>query len=115
MDLLREIERKRKEAFAWFSAHDSKAYKAVAEMEGPVMSDGALRRKEKELIATGISVVMDCESCMQWHIERAAEHGATIEEILEAVDVAIMMGNGATTVRARFVMDVVKDVFGDNA
>ncbi len=111
MDKLREIERKRQEAFAWFTAHQSKGYKAVADMEAPIMSDGALSRRHKELIAAGISVVIDCESCMQWHIEKAVEHGATLEEVVEAVDVAIMMGNGATTVRARFAMDVMKDVF----
>ncbi|MDD5645619.1 MAG: carboxymuconolactone decarboxylase family protein [Candidatus Bipolaricaulis sp.] len=113
MDKLREIERKRKEAFSWFMAHKSRGYRAVSEMDEPIMSDGALTRKHKELIAVGISVTIDCESCMQWHIEKAAEHGATLEEILEAVDVAIMMGNGAATVRARFAMDVMKDVFGD--
>ena len=79
------------------------------------MSDAALSRKHKELIAVGISVTIDCESCMQWHIEKAVEHGATFEEILEALDVAIMMGNGATTVRARFAMDVMKDVFPNRA
>jgi AhpD family alkylhydroperoxidase len=114
-DKLREIERKRKEAFTWFMAHKSKGYKAVADMEEPVMSDAALSRKHKELIAVGISVTIDCESCMQWHIEKAVEHGATFEEILEALDVAIMMGNGATTVRARFAMDVMKDVFPNRA
>jgi AhpD family alkylhydroperoxidase len=111
VDKLREIEQKRKEAFTWFTAHRSKGYQAVADMEGPIMSDAALSRKHKELVAVGIAVTIDCESCMQWHIEKAAEHGATLAEILEAVDVAIMMGNGAATVRARFAMDVMKDVF----
>jgi len=115
MDRLREIECKRKEAFTWFTAHKSKGYKAVADMEEPVMSDAALSRKHKELIAVAISVTIDCESCMQWHIEKAVEHGATFEEVLEALDVAIMMGNGATTVRARFAMDVMKDVFPNRA
>ncbi len=115
MDRLREIEKKRKEAFSWFMAHRSKGYKAVSDMEEPIMSDGALARKHKELVAVGISVAIDCESCMQWHIEKAVEHGATLEEVLEAVDVAIMMGNGAATVRARFAMDVMKDVFGEKA
>jgi len=111
MDKLREIERKRKEAYSWFITHKSKAYKAVSDMDEPIMSDAALSRKHKELIAVGISVAIDCESCMQWHIEKAVEHGATLAEVLEAVDVAIMMGNGASTVRARFAMDVMKDVF----
>jgi AhpD family alkylhydroperoxidase len=115
MDKLREIERKRKEAYSWFTAHKSKGYKAVSDMDDPIMSDAALSRKHKELIAVGISITIDCESCMQWHIEKAVEHGATLAEVLEAVDVAIMMGNGATTVRARFAMDVMKDVFGETA
>ena len=111
MDKLREIERKRKEAYSWFIAHKSRGYKAVSDMDEPIMSDAALSRKHKELIAVGISVTIDCESCMQWH----TEHGATLEEVLEAIDVAIMMGNGAVTVRARFAMDVMKDVFGATA
>lgn len=59
----------------------------------------------------GISVVMDCESCMQWHIEQAAEAGASMQEVLEAVEVGIEMGGGRTTVSARFALDVMEDVF----
>ncbi len=59
----------------------------------------------------GISVVMDCESCMQWHIEQAAEAGASMQEILEAVEVGIEMGGGRATVSARFALDVMEDVF----
>ena len=75
------------------------------------LADGALGQREKELIAVGISVVVNCESCMQWHIEQAAQHGATLEETIEAIDVAIEMGGGPATVAARFAMDVIVDVF----
>src|SRR5205823_6518153 len=47
--------------------------------------------KAKELIADGISVVINCESCMQWHIEQAARAGASQQEMLEAVEVAMEM------------------------
>ncbi len=59
----------------------------------------------------GISVVMDCESCMQWHIEQAAEAGASMQEVLEAFEVGIEMGGGRATVSARFALDVMEDVF----
>ena len=68
--------------------------------------------KTKELIAIGISVRIDRESCMQWHIERAAQAGATCEEILEAVEVGIEMGGGPTTVSARFALAVMEELFG---
>ena len=74
---------------------DSAVYKAFLEMERAAFSEGALPRKQsKELIATGISVVVDCESCMQWHIEQAKHAGAMKEEALEALEVAMEMGGG---------------------
>lgn len=49
---------------------------------------------------------IDCESCMQWHIEQAAAAGATYDELLEAVEVGIEMGGGPATVSARFALQV---------
>ena len=77
------------------------------------MSDGALTRKHKELIAIGISVTIDCESCMQWHIEQAAQTGAGRQEVLEAVEVGIEMGGGRATVSARFALEVMDKVFAE--
>ena len=45
-------------------------------MERAAFADGALPKKQKELIAIGISVVKNCESCMQWHIEQAVSRAA---------------------------------------
>jgi alkylhydroperoxidase/carboxymuconolactone decarboxylase family protein YurZ len=50
-------------------AHDfylkrSKVYRSFVEMEKNTYTEGALSKKEKELIAIGISVVTNCESCM---------------------------------------------------
>ncbi len=115
MDELRRITRKRKEAYTWFLAHKSKGYRAIVDMEAAVYPDGAVSRKHKEMMATAIAVVINCESCMQWHIEKAAEAGATVEELIEAIDVAIEFGAGPATVAARFAMDVIKDVYGEDA
>jgi AhpD family alkylhydroperoxidase len=82
-------------------------------MEQAAYADGALPKKTKELIAIGISVQMDCESCMQWHIDQAAACGATLPEILEAVEVGIEMGAGRVTVSARFALDVIERAFPD--
>ena len=80
-------------------------------MEKAAFAHGALSRKTKELIAVGISVVIDCESCMQWHIEQAAKAGASMQEGLEAVEVGIEMGGGPATVSARFALEVMEDVY----
>ncbi len=88
-----------------------KTYKAFLDMEKAAFSDGALPKKIKELIAVGISVAIDCESCMQWHIEQASQSGADMRETLEAVEVGIEMGGGPATVSARFALEVMESVY----
>jgi AhpD family alkylhydroperoxidase len=108
MDKLDEISHTRKRAHQRLLSLKSKVYQSFLEMEQATYVDGALAKKTKELIAIGISVLMDCESCMQWHIEQAAACGATQEEILEAVEVGIEMGAGRVTVSARFALQVME-------
>jgi len=107
MDKLEEISTKRRNSHARMIALKSKVYSGFLEMEKAAFSDGALRKKHKELIAVGISVVRDCESCMQWHIEQAAAAGASFEEVFEAIEVGIEMGGGPATVSARFALEVM--------
>ena len=111
-DKFDEINRQRKEANTLLAKLNSKVYKAFLEMEKVTFCDGALSRKNKELIAAAIGVVTNCESCMQWHIEQAKNEGATIQEVLEAVEVAIEMGIGPATVNARFALEVMEKNYG---
>jgi len=112
VDKLKEMSRRRKTAHQKLLARKSRVYEAFVRMEQAAFADGALARKHKELVAVGISVVIDCESCMQWHIEQAAQAGATEAEVFEAVEVGIEMGGGPATVSARFALEVMDSVFG---
>ena len=85
------------------------------ELEKAAFSDGALKKRGKELIAIGISVRINCESCMQWHIEQAAAAGASYDEVLEAVEVGIEMGGGPATVSARLALQVKEEVYENNS
>jgi AhpD family alkylhydroperoxidase len=107
MTALETISEKRRKAHSQLLALQSKVYAGFLAMEKAAYADGALPKKHKELIALGISVVKNCESCMQWHIEQAALSGASFEEVLEAIEVAIEMGGGPATVSARFALDVM--------
>ncbi len=113
MDKLAAITERRKACHARLLKLDSKVYKAFVAMEEATFRDGALSKKQKELIAVGMSVMKDCESCMQWHIEQAAKAGASFREVLEAVEVAIEMGGGPATVSARFALEVMDSVFAE--
>jgi AhpD family alkylhydroperoxidase len=104
---IERIIKKRKQAHSFYS-RKSKVYQSFVEMEQTTYKDGSLSKLQKELIAIGISVVINCESCMEWHIKQALDGGATEDTIIEAIEVGIEMGGGTATVSARFAMNVLE-------
>jgi len=44
---------------------------------------------------------------MEWHIKEALNSGASEDQILEALEVAIEMGGGPATVSSRFALKVL--------
>lgn len=106
-DKLREMSLSRKKAHSTMLEKKSKVYESFLQMEETTYREGELKSKVKELIAVGISVVINCESCMQWHIEQAAQKGAAEKEIIEAIEVGIEMGGGPATAYARFALEVL--------
>jgi AhpD family alkylhydroperoxidase len=115
MSRIEEIRELRQQAHRQLLDAKSKVYEAFLAMERATYVDGALPKKTKELIAIGISVVIDCESCMEWHITQAARAGATRAEVLEAVEVGIEMGGGPATVSARFALEAMEVILREAA
>ena len=62
------------------------------------LKSGALDPKTKELIALGIAITVRCDGCISYHIHDALKAGASKEEIVETVSVAILMGGGPSVV-----------------
>jgi AhpD family alkylhydroperoxidase len=103
---IEKIIKTRKKAHTYYSGK-SDVYRAFVEMEQKTYKDSALSKLHKELIAIGVSVVINCESCMEWHIKQAIDGGATEDILIEAINVGIEMAGGPATASARFAMNVI--------
>ncbi|MBU2647592.1 carboxymuconolactone decarboxylase family protein [bacterium] len=79
-----------------------KTYKSFLEVEAIAFKDGALSKKQKELMALAISIVTKCEPCIEWHAQQAFLSGASDDEIYETIDVSIEMGGGPAAAYARY-------------
>jgi AhpD family alkylhydroperoxidase len=64
-----------------------------------------LGNKTRELIALAVAVTRQCDGCITIHTDAAIRQGATQEEIVEALGVAIAVNAGATLVYSTRVMD----------
>src|SRR5262245_27987738 len=58
----------------------------------------ALDAKTRELIALAVAVTVRCDGCIATHAEGARKHGATKDEITEALGVAVTVNAGAALV-----------------
>lgn len=68
---------------------------------------GQLDAKTRELIALAVSVTMRCDGCITVHTGEALKHGATREEVAEALGVAVALNAGAAMVYSARVMDAI--------
>lgn len=71
---------------------------------------GALDTRTKELIALAIAVATHCDDCIAFHTSSALKAGATQEEILEMLGVAVFMGGGPALMFATHVMEAVEEL-----
>lgn len=74
-----------------------KAFSGIAQA---ALKGGALDTKTKELIALGIAVAIRCDGCIAFHAEAAVKQGATREEVMETMGMAIYMGAGPSVMYA---------------
>ena len=78
-----------------FFALDDRAY------EG-----GALPVKTKELMGLVASVVLRCDECIFYHMDRCLEEGVTDEEIDESLSIALVIGGSIAIPHIRFAFEV---------
>ncbi len=62
------------------------------------IAQGALNSKTKELIALAIGITVRCDGCLAYHARAAAKFGASREEVMEAIGVAVYMGGGPSMI-----------------
>jgi AhpD family alkylhydroperoxidase len=79
--------------------------KAFGAMAQAATAPQALDVKTKELIAVAISVAIRCDDCIGFHVKAALKHGATREEVMETLGMAIYMGAGPSAMYATHALE----------
>ena len=74
-------------------------------LAGAGSKTGHLDAKTRELIALAVAVTTRCDGCIAFHTDAAVKHGATREEIAEALGVAIDLNAGAALGFSARVLD----------
>ena len=61
-------------------------------LDNRTYEDGALGSKTKEMLGLVSSLVLRCDDCVTYHLQRCREEGVTREEFLEIFSVGLVVG-----------------------
>jgi AhpD family alkylhydroperoxidase len=79
--------------------------KGYRELTNSGNATNLLGGKVRELIALAVAVSRQCDGCIITHTDAAIRHGATKEEIIEALSVAVAVNAGAALIFSSRVID----------
>lgn len=88
--------------FQKFFALDNKAY-----------LEGSIPIKYKELMGLVGSMVLRCNDCIFYHLDRCVTEGATREELHEAMNIALIIGGSIVIPHLRYAFEMMDELLDE--
>jgi len=85
-------------------------YKKFFALDNKAYLDGALPVKMKEFMGLVASMVLRCNDCILYHLNRTVEEGATREELHEAMNIALIVGGSIVIPHLRYAFEMLDEL-----
>lgn len=92
MDLIDEYNDYREKMNQKILAEDNLVIKRLYNIDTNTYQDGALDAKTKEMLGLVSSMVLRCDDCIKYHLQKCYELGLTKKELFEIFAVANLVG-----------------------
>ncbi len=93
-------------------SQDHLGVKRFFNLDTQAYEDGALDKRTKEFMGLVASCVLRCDDCIAYHLDvLVTEVGATPEEIMDALNVALVVGGSIFIPHMRTAWDVAEQLF----
>ncbi len=89
-------------------------YKKFFALDNKAYINGALPAKTKELMGLVASLVLRCNDCIFYHIDRSIQEGVTREELYETFNIALIVGGSIVIPHLRYAFEVMDEVYGES-
>ncbi|WP_321287320.1 carboxymuconolactone decarboxylase family protein [uncultured Sunxiuqinia sp.] len=90
--LIEDFQSYRSEMNEKILANDNKVMKRIFSVDTLAYQEGALNVKTKEMLGLVSSMVLRCDDCIKYHLEKCFEQGTTTDEIVEVFSIANLVG-----------------------
>lgn len=71
---------------------DNLVIKRLFNLDANTYSEGALPVKTKEMLGLVASMVLRCDDCIRYHLQKCHEEGVSTEEVFEVFAIANIVG-----------------------
>lgn len=89
---------------------DNKVIKRIFNLDTNTYAEGALDTKTKELLGLVASMVLRCDDCVKYHLEKCYDLGFTKEQVFEAFSVANLVGGTIVVPHLRRAVEFWEDL-----
>ncbi len=86
---------------------DHLGIKRFFHLDATAYHDGALDRKTKELLGLVASMVLRCNDCIDYHLINCVRLGFSDEELLDAMNVALIVGGSIVIPHLRHAVETL--------
>lgn len=105
---LQEFREERNEANEKIFELDHLGIKRFFNLDNNTYRDGALPAQTKELLGLVASTVLRCNDCIDYHLEQCAKNEFTKEEIIDALNVALVVGGSIVIPHLRHAVNTLE-------
>ncbi|RMD95502.1 MAG: carboxymuconolactone decarboxylase family protein [Calditrichaeota bacterium] len=92
-----------------------KDYQKFFALDHKAYLDGALPAKMKELMGLVASMVLRCNDCIFYHLDRSVAEGATRKELYEALNIALIVGGSIVIPHLRYAFEALEELLPENS
>lgn len=83
--------------------------KKFLHLDSAVYENGHLSNKTKELLGLVASLVLRCDDCIIFHLNNCLALEVTVEEIVEALNIGLIVGGSITIPHIRRALDILDE------
>ncbi|MBN8695637.1 MAG: carboxymuconolactone decarboxylase family protein [Bacteroidetes bacterium] len=96
-------------------AADNVVLKRLFNLDTNTYAEGALPVKTKEMLGLVASMVLRCDDCIKYHLEKCKDNGVSTEEVFEVFAVANIVGGTIVIPHTRRAVEFWEELQSSNA
>ena len=113
MNIFEDFDKRRDEGNLQVINQDFLPYKRFYNLDTNAYSVGALSEKVKELMGLSCSLLLRCNDCVLYHLRNCYNLGASVAEINETMNIALVIGGSIIIPHLRFALVALDELISE--